>query len=64
MKKLISILLCLLCLSACFRTDYIGEINVFIPGEYINEEVVSEFEYETGIRVNINTFASNEEMYT
>ncbi len=63
MKKLISILLSLLLLSGCFTTEYIGEINVFLPGEYINEDVISQFEYETGIRVNITTFDSNEAMY-
>ena len=64
MKKLVSILLVLslLVLSGCSKDK--REINVFLPGEYISEDVVSAFEDETGIRVNINTFASNEEMYT
>ena len=39
-------------------------LNVYNAGEYIDEELVSSFEKEYGVRVNYSTFASNEEMYT
>ena len=39
-------------------------INVYNWGDYINEEILAMFEKETGIRVNYDTFASNEAMYT
>jgi len=64
MKKLFSLFICLILLSGCFFNDYIGEIYLFLPGEYINEEVVEQFEYEYHIKVNIDTFDSNESMYT
>ena len=49
--------------GASQETKIESEINVFLPGEYINEEIISDFEAETGIRVNITTFDSNEAMY-
>lgn len=39
-------------------------INVYNWGDYIDEEVLALFEEETGIRVNYDTYASNEAMYT
>lgn len=38
-------------------------INVFNWGEYIDEDILKDFEKETGIKVNYETFATNEEMY-
>ena len=68
MKKLFSVVLLLfVVLTGCSsngsqpKTD--REINVFLPGEYISDEVIKMFEEETGIRVNITTFDSNEAMY-
>ena len=47
MKKLCSILFSLLLLSGCFSANYDnGELNIFMPGEYISDEVVEQFEYE------------------
>ena len=69
MKKVFSILALslMLLLTGCGSSDsnenFDSEINVFLPGEYINEEVIKAFEKETGIRVNITTFDSNEAMY-
>ena len=72
MKKIFSILVLslLLALTGCGGSSAQGEnnsvdseINVFLPGEYINEEIIKSFEKETGIRVNITTFDSNEAMY-
>ena len=39
-----------------------GELNIYNWGEYINPEVLKAFEAETGIKVNLSTYSSNEEM--
>ncbi|MBL0371433.1 spermidine/putrescine ABC transporter substrate-binding protein [Rhizobium sp. KVB221] len=39
-----------------------GELNVYNWGEYINPDVLKKFEKDTGIKVNLSTYASNEEM--
>jgi len=39
-----------------------GELNLYNWGEYINPAVLKKFEEETGIKVNLDTYASNEEM--
>lgn len=38
-------------------------INVFNWGEYIDEDILTDFTKETGIKVNYETYATNEEMY-
>ena len=38
-------------------------VNVYNWGEYIDESLLRDFERQTGIRVNYQTFATNEEMY-
>jgi spermidine/putrescine transport system substrate-binding protein len=38
-----------------------GEINVFAWGDYIQDNIKDAFENETGIKVNLTTFGSNEE---
>jgi len=38
-----------------------GEINVFAWGDYIQDNIKDAFEKETGIKVNLTTFGSNEE---
>ena len=44
MRKLCSILLVLILLSACVKTNYNnGELNIFMPGEYISDEVVEQY---------------------
>jgi spermidine/putrescine-binding protein len=40
-----------------------GELNVYNWGEYIDEDVISMFEEETGIKVNYKTYDTNEDMY-
>ena len=40
-----------------------GELYVYNWGEYIDEDVISQFEEETGITVVYDLFESNEEMY-
>ena len=70
MKKLFSILLVLsLLLTGCSSGS--GEVsddedevvlNLYIPGSYIDEEILNDFYDETGIRVIENDFDSNESM--
>ncbi len=38
-----------------------GEINVFAWGDYIQDNIKDAFKKETGIKVNLTTFGSNEE---
>lgn len=38
-------------------------LNVYNWGEYIDEEVITQFEDETGIKVVYDMFETNEEMY-
>ncbi|MGN1317567.1 MAG: PotD/PotF family extracellular solute-binding protein, partial [Lachnospirales bacterium] len=38
------------------------EINVFVWTEYIPQSVIDSFTEETGIKVNVSTFSSNEDM--
>lgn len=39
-----------------------GELNIYNWGEYINPAVLQKFEEDTGIKVNLDTYGSNEEM--
>ena len=39
-----------------------GEINVFVWTEYVPDSVFEKFEEETGIKVNVSTYSSNEDM--
>ena len=68
MKKLLSVLLSLLLLfslTGCLSSNYEnGELYIYLPGEYLDDEVVEQFEFEYGIKVYITTFDSNENMYT
>ncbi|MCR4633829.1 MAG: ABC transporter substrate-binding protein [Erysipelotrichaceae bacterium] len=71
MKKLLSIVFALLLLTACAggggsngEGEKGGELYVFLPGEYISDDVINNFEEETGIKLYITTFDSNESMYT
>lgn len=40
-----------------------GEVNVYNWGEYIDESIFDDFTAQTGIKVNYQTFDSNEAMY-
>lgn len=72
MKKLFSILfVMLLLLTGCSsgsgssnESDEEVVLNLFIPGSYIDEEILNNFYEETGIRVKENDFESNEWMLT
>lgn len=39
-----------------------GELNIFVWTEYLPDSVVTKFEKETGIKVNVSTYSSNEDM--
>ena len=51
----------LLALSACGEKQ--ETINVYNFGDYINFDVLEQFEEETGIKVNYDTYANNEDIY-
>ena len=54
-------------MTGCCKTSSGGkedkEVNVYNWGEYIDEDVISQFEDETGIQVVYDVFETNEEMY-
>ncbi len=69
MKRTIALILALAllsvlsaCGSASTDTDN-GEVNVYNWGEYIDEDLLEQFEEETGIRVNYSTYSDNESLY-
>lgn len=67
MKKAIGILLCvmmLISLVGCSssKEGNNGELNIFVWTEYVPDKVVKDFEKETGIKVNVSTYSSNEDM--
>ena len=68
MKKIINVLLTLgllVTLVGCSNEKYEnGEVQIFLPGEYISDDVIKMFEDEYNIDVNITLFESNESMYT
>ena len=69
MKKLISLLLAVFIGLFAFRLALNGnyengEVRIYLPGEYISDDVIEQFEYEYGVEVIIDTFESNELMYT
>ena len=71
MKKIISIVLSAAFLVAMFagcstgsKAGENGVVNVYNWGEYIDTDLIENFEKETGITVNYNTYESNEQMYS
>ncbi|MDR2042976.1 MAG: spermidine/putrescine ABC transporter substrate-binding protein [Clostridium sp.] len=67
MKRfLTAILLCALALGllvSCGGAGSDRSVNLFIWSEYMPQEVLDDFEAETGIKVNITTFGSIADMY-
>jgi spermidine/putrescine transport system substrate-binding protein len=56
-----------LCFAGCgssSATESKGEVNVCSWGEYIDEDLISQFESQTGIKVNYTTCESNEALYS
>jgi len=72
MKKFLLLAVCMACLCACGGTRESGEtppppnvtINVYNWGEYIDQSVLTDFTKETGIKINYETYPSNEDLYT
>lgn len=69
MKKIISVIISvvmLVCLfSGCGGSKTSEDVvNVYNWGEYIDPNLITQFEDETGIKVNYKTFESNEQMYS
>jgi spermidine/putrescine transport system substrate-binding protein/spermidine/putrescine transport system permease protein len=71
MKKLLATLLAvtlLFALAACGKASDSGapktggELNVFVWTEYMPQTVFDAFTKETGIKVNVSTYSSNEDM--
>jgi spermidine/putrescine transport system substrate-binding protein len=60
-KTVLAIILTLLCSVPAFAGG--GELYLYIWSEYIPDEVVENFTKETGIKVNISNYDSNEAMY-
>ena len=46
-----------------FDNSHSDELYVYNWGEYIDEDVITQFEEETGIKVTYDMFETNEEMY-
>ncbi len=53
-----------LALTACGgKSSENGEVRVYCFGDYIDPDLIGEFEAQTGIKVIMDTFDTNEEMY-
>lgn len=67
MKKIIVLVLVMVLttvmFTACAQEDKVV-LNVYNWGDYIDEDIFEMFEEETGIKINYETYATNEEMYT
>jgi len=61
-KRLLILLLFLILLTGCTNNRTKKEINVLNWSSYIPNEIILEFEKETGIKVNYSTYSSNEEL--
>lgn len=59
MKKIIILLLFIFLLSGCSNNEEV--VNILNWSSYIPNEVIKDFEKSTGIKVNYNTYSSNEE---
>lgn len=63
MKKSIVFILMLLALVGCGKEEQKNQLYLFNWSDYIPDEVISDFETETGIKVITDYYSSNEEMY-
>lgn len=61
-KKIVLILIIVIALCGCSKNDSKDVLNVLNWSSYIPDDVISDFEKETGIKVNYNTYSSNEEL--
>lgn len=60
-KKLLIIFILIVLCTGCTKNNQ-RTLNVLNWSSYIPDEVIREFEKETGIKVNYNTYSSNEEL--
>ena len=67
-KRMLSLLLCgAMCaglLSGCGNASSAEVLNVYNWGEYIDTDLIGQFEKQTGIKVNYTTTESNETLYS
>lgn len=56
------LLLAVVILSSCQRNDRVV-LNVYNWGDYLDESVIRDFEKKYNIKVNYDTFSTNEDMY-
>ncbi len=72
-RKLLSFIMCvalvMTALTGCGGSDSSsggkqdkGELNIFIWTEYVPDSVIKQFEEKTGIKCNVSTYSSNEDM--
>lgn len=67
MKKKGLILVCALMLAAVFALSGCGEkekLRIYLPGEYMSDDLIPNFEKEYNCSVDVELFDSNEMMYT
>lgn len=50
--------------AAAVEKDGSNVLKLYLPGEYLGENVISDFEKQYGVRVIVENFDSNEMMYT
>lgn len=61
---ILGLLLPLLAVQSCSRSSQSNVLNLFAWSEYVPQEVIDGFTRETGIKVNYETYDSNEAMIT
>ncbi len=66
MKRNVCLFCMVLCclLSGCETNNRAAVLNVYNWGEYIDTDLIKQFEQQTGIDVVYNTFDSNENLYS
>ena len=65
MKKIIALILVLLVVACSKKTEETEKVlYLFNWSDYMPQEILNEFYDETGIKVIMDSYASNEEMYT
>ena len=60
-KKILLLILIIFCLCGCEKNDT-NTLNVLNWSSYIPDEVLRDFEKSSGIKLNYNTYSSNEEL--